>query len=78
MTPRVGDQVLYHLPDFDPEVCRWSNRPTLEASVTRVHSDRYVDLEVTDADGKKHPRGSILLVHSGAHRPASNFAVYPG
>jgi len=78
MTPRVGDQVLYHLPDCDPEVCRWSNRPTLEAAITRVHSNRYVDLRVTDAAGKQHDRGSILLVHAGAHKPPANYAVYPG
>ncbi|MEP6876928.1 MAG: hypothetical protein ABI887_21420 [Burkholderiales bacterium] len=78
--PTVGRQVWYR-PAPDEILVTCGDQP-LAATVAAVHSDRCINLQVIDANGKAHARASVLLIHGDedygneSYQPVGSYAEW--
>lgn len=72
ITPTIGRRIWYWPSDFDRGIRDYATNTSImeaydtrqpcDAGIVYVHSDRCVNLSVTDHNGKQHARTSVVLV----------------
>jgi|SRR5579863_5750284 len=81
ITPTVGRIVWYrpdmqHRDELAQMVAGYGSDQPMAAQVCYVHSDRMVNLDVTDYEGHHHPRTSVVLVQEGDATPNGQFCMW--
>jgi len=78
ITPTVGRIVHYTPSPGDSYVSLAHQDQPLAAIIVYVHTDKYVNLSVFDADGRCHRRAGVLLLpFSSQPLPEGNYCRWP-